>query len=178
LDQLYQLPEVGIFGWMSHQELQWLYEQASRFQSVVEVGAWFGRSTHALCRGCPGTVFVVDHFQGSPSELQGKQRFANHGDVKREFLRNVGGLSNLELMHLPSHLAAITFAPKFVDMVFIDGDHTLEAVRLDLRVWLPVARKLLCGHDAEEADVIQAIGELELPVQRGPGDIWFIPLGG
>ena len=177
MKQLYQLPEIGIFGWMSHKELQWLYEQASRFQSVVEVGAWFGRSTHALCRGCLGTVFVVDHFQGSPSELQGEQRFANHGDVKREFLRNVGSMTNLELLQLPSHLAAITFEPKSVDMVFLDGEHTLEAVRLDLRVWTPVAKKLLCGHDWNLDGVSQAVGELELPPKRGPDNLWFIPLG-
>jgi hypothetical protein len=176
LDQLHQLPEIGIFGWMSHEELQWLYEQASRFQTIVEVGAWFGRSTHALCRGCPGIVFVVDHFRGSPSELQGRQRFAAHGDVKREFLRNVGSLSNLELIQLPSHLAAITFAPKSIDMIFIDGEHTLEDVRLDLRVWLPVARKMICGHDSGVPEVSQAVSEIGLSSQKGPGEIWFIML--
>ena len=43
--------------------------------------------------------------------------------------------------------AAAALVPGPVDMVFIDGDHSYEAVRADIAAWRPLARRMLCGHD-------------------------------
>lgn len=34
-----------------------------------------------------------------------------------------------------------------VDLVYIDGDHTYEGVKLDIEMYGPLARKVLCGDD-------------------------------
>jgi hypothetical protein len=37
----------AIPGWMSPAELQWLHDEASKHQVVLEIGVWCGRSTLA-----------------------------------------------------------------------------------------------------------------------------------
>ena len=175
----YTPPAIPIGGWMSAEELQWLYSQARRFKSIVEVGSWLGRSTHALCSGCAGKVYAVDHFRGTPSERSDQHRLALYVDIYKRFKENMVGFQNLEAFQLPSHQAAPKFAPRSIEMVFIDGGHSLEEVRVDLRLWLPVATHLICGHDWDLQSVRTAVEqEIGLPQIPAAGSIWAISLGG
>lgn len=77
-----------------------------------------------------------------------------------------------------------------LDFVFIDGDHTYEAVCDDLRAWTPKLKPggLLCGHDYgipreiidNELGVKRAVDEwaakLCRPIERGKDFTWFIQL--
>ncbi len=140
-------PGDHIHGWMDGHELNWLYETAKHMQSVVEVGAWRGRSTFALCTsGCP-RVIAVDHFMGS-IEHQPYIRDEKL-DLRADFRKNVGHFENLIIVDRPSALAAELVAKMEgkVDMVFIDASHDYESVREDLRLWAPLARKIVAGHD-------------------------------
>lgn len=177
MQTLYLPPEKEIEGWMGLAELQWLYDQALKMNHVIEVGSWKGRSTHALCSGCRGTVVSVDHFCGSPSELRTHHKEALEKDIYAEFCANMREFLNLCVYKQSSHIAAGLFSPRSVDMVFIDGEHTLGAARTDLRCWAPVAKKLLCGHDWNEIPVKQAVKELGLPVELGPGLLWSVKVG-
>lgn len=164
---------------MTQEELQWLFEMARTYKSIVEVGSWLGRSTHALCSGCAGKVHAVDHFRGSPAERDDRHRLALYVDIYKRFKENMVGFQNLEALQLPSHQAAPKFAPRSVEAVFIDGGHQLEEVRLDLRIWLPVASRLICGHDWDLESVRKAVmEEIGIPPILGAGSLWAIPLGG
>ncbi len=59
----YEYKDLGIQGWMSLKELNWLYQQAKKCDSILEIGSWKGRSTHALLSGCKGIVTCVDTFK-------------------------------------------------------------------------------------------------------------------
>ena len=163
-------PEA-IQGWMTPAELQWLYATASRMDSVVEIGSWKGRSTFALCQACPGPVYAVDHWLGSESERNGPHLEAQTGDVFGQFLRNVGHFQNLRVIRKDSAIAAKELPE--ADMVFIDAEHTYDAVVRDIRAWRGKARRLICGHDADWAPVLQAVIDELGNVGRGPGSIWF-----
>ena len=169
-------PRLDIPGWMKEIELRWLFEQATHMKSIVEVGSWMGRSTHALCSGCLGRVFAVDHFRGSPSELNTNHHLAELIDIYPRFQFYVGDLPNLNVLKLSSSNAVKCFIPASVDMVFLDGDHTINAIREDLRIWRPIPRKLLCGHDWDIISVRQAVQELNLPIELGPMLLWAIRL--
>lgn len=169
----YVQPSPEIDGWMSQEELQWLFEKAQSVYSVVEIGCWKGRSTHALLSGCPGVVFAVDHFHGSPSEA-GLHKEAKNGDLYEKFCKNLSGMRNLIVLRRDSLEAAKLFPPQSIDMVFIDGDHSYEAVKADFLAWSPVAKKILCGHDKLQDGVPRLLKEIKNKVHSGPGEIWYM----
>jgi predicted O-methyltransferase YrrM len=144
---MYNPPDIQ--GWMSEDELQWLYEQAQRFTRIVEIGCWKGRSTHALLSGCKGTVFAIDHFKGNPSEIETAHSEAKTVDIHQEFLKNVGHFKNLITLKMDSLDAVKMFKDKSVDMVFIDGEHTVQAFFDDYSLWRPKCKTLFCGHDVQ-----------------------------
>lgn len=149
-----------IDGWMTPLELDWLYRTAQEMGSIVEVGSWKGRSTHALLSGCSGPVYAVDTFKGTVGEDGNPHIEATEHDIFTEcFMPNVGHFPNLTTYRMTSLEAAAQFPDKSVDMVFIDGDHSYEAARADIEAWLPKARKMICGHDWQWHTVQEAVTE-------------------
>jgi len=160
---------------MSPEDLTFLFESAKRMSSIVEIGSWKGRSTHALLSGCPGVVYAVDHFKGSQSaQAIGLAREAARVDIHVEFIKNVGYFSNLIVHRMKSLEAVSLFADQSVDMVFIDGEHLYEDVKADILAWLPKATKLICGHDYQIGPewesvcggVVKAVDEIFGPVNH------------
>lgn len=143
-----------IEGHMAAVELEWLYHTAKSMHSIIEIGSLIGRSTVALLTGCPGIVYAIDHFEGCP----GLEDFMAKYDIFEEFKRNTAGFDNLVICKGSSRdMSLISYIPKKVDMVFIDGAHDYESVRFDLDVWGPRAKKILCGHDYDQEGVPQAL---------------------
>lgn len=147
----------NIDGWMEEGELKWLYSMAKDMDSIVEIGSWKGRSTHALLNGCKGAVWAVDHFKGSPGEHLTDD--AQTKDVSKIFMKNVGHFKNLELLKMDSIEASKKFKDRSIDMVFIDGAHSHEAVKADIEAWLPKTKKMICGHDLNFPGVEKAVKE-------------------
>lgn len=168
----YAPPEIA--GWMDKPALEWLYTTASTMTSIVEIGSWKGRSTHALLSGCPGPVFAIDHFKGNPDERDGAHKEAKERDIFQDFWTNVGQFRNLVVLRMDSARASRYFAPSSIDMVFIDGYHATEAVLLDLVLWRSKCRKLLCGHDAGYNSVREALDIFGLTITENPGGIWSV----
>lgn len=163
---------TAIPGWMGPECLTWLYETASRYQSVVEIGCWMGRSTYALLSGCTGKVWAVDHFLGSPSELDDAHAPAKAQDIYAAFLGNVGHFPNLEVLRMTSAEASYYFEDRAVEMVFLDADHQYDAVVADLRAWEPKCSKMLCGHDIDRDEIVAALETTGIRWNRGPGTLW------
>ena len=61
----YSTSKNGVEGWMLDSELEWLEEKAKTMDSIVEIGAWKGRSTLAFCKSCPGMVWAIDPWRSS-----------------------------------------------------------------------------------------------------------------
>ena len=143
--------------------------------SIVEIGSWKGRSTHALLSGCPSVVHIVDHFKGCqmPHALW-TAKLASQVDIHAEFMQNVGHFPNLVVHRMKSLEAIPLFADGSIDMVFIDGEHTYEEVKADILAWLPKATKLICGHDYSPFydGLIKAVDEIFGPVNH-VSTIWY-----
>ena len=155
----YNPRENKIQGWMTDTDLLWLFDSAKSADSIVEIGSWRGRSTHALLSGCKGTVYAVDHFLGSFAEKQ----VSVPGSIENiygEFMKNVGSFKNLEVLKMNSDMAVRQFDNNSVDMVFIDGNHTYEEALADIKLWLPKTKKIICGHDRACPTVIKAVKEI------------------
>lgn len=174
----YLMPSPEIQGWMNRDELDWLYDRACEMKEIVEVGAWKGRSTHALLSGAlisGGRVFSVDHFRGNPSELADVHAEAAAGGdaIYDQFLANVGGFPNLAVIRMDSLEAASMFPDHSVDMVFIDGEHQGASVLADLAAWAPKVTKLLCGHDRYLTGVYAALRLAKIAWEPAASSIWL-----
>jgi predicted O-methyltransferase YrrM len=134
----------GVKGRLHPAEAAVLYRQArtaaeqSGRVCLVEIGSWQGRSTLALSIGLRdgggrGRVFAMDPHAD-----------AGEGEHNLQVLRrNIerGGVSDLvEIVRTPSTSAVERFADGSVDLLFVDGDHSFEAVCLDILQWTPKLR--------------------------------------
>lgn len=146
-NQAADLNTNGLPGWMDDNELKWLNTRAGKMESIVEVGSWKGRSTVALLEGCfGGLVYSVDHFRGSDKEVH-SILVGEDKSVFPEFAKNVTGYDNLVILKMDSRKAVSLFADKSIDMIFIDAVHEYEDVKRDIELWMPKAKKIICGHD-------------------------------
>jgi glycosyltransferase involved in cell wall biosynthesis len=139
--------DIGIQGWMTQAELNWLFEKAKTVNTILEVGSWKGRSTHALLSGCKGTVTAVDTFKGTDDEGDLTNSIGKKEDIYAQFQANVGHFKNLEVFKMTSEEAAEKFKDRKWDMIFIDANHTYEGVEKDIEMWKDKATIIISGHD-------------------------------
>lgn len=142
-----------IEGWMSLIELLFLYELAQKMDKIAELGSYKGRSTYALCSGCHGQVLTIDDFSMTD---------------RQSLYRNVGHFNNLTIIDGKSDEFALP-----IDMLFIDADHTYEAVKKDIETWRPYVKRLICGHDYDIDSVKQAVLETLGEPDEVVGSIWI-----
>lgn len=163
-----------IEGMMEEESLQWLYKTALEMTSIIEIGCWVGRSTYPLLCGCKGLVYAIDHFKGS-AEHQEAIKVRNL-DLYKLFTKNLFGFKNLRTFKMTSEEAAKNSEiPEGVDMVFIDGSHDYNSVMLDLTLWYPRTKKLICGHDIYEEGVPKALETFfKCELEPVAGSIWAV----
>lgn len=109
-----QLPD----GWLPDDEVREL-QRLAKGKTVLELGAWKGRSTVALSEVAKYVV-SVDRHRGIPG----------HGLSLQEYLRAVRDLPNVAIVIAEFN----RFCPllcDYFDLVFIDGDHDDESVARD-----------------------------------------------
>jgi glycosyltransferase involved in cell wall biosynthesis len=166
-------PPSHIEGWMTDQEIQWLYSNAKKYKNICEIGSWMGKSCHALLSGCKdGVVHSVDHYLGSADPTE-----TGHRDVYPEFIKNVGHFKNLVIHRKASLEGVKDFEDGSLEMVFIDAGHMFQEVVDDINAWLPKTTKLICGHDYQFYGVNQAtaatIGKVMEPTPAYETIWWY-----
>jgi len=130
--------------WMELIEQDKLFSLATEVPpggTIVEVGCLYGGSTALLGHGCPtATIHVFDEFSWSPSP-----------DMKagRETL-----MTNLEKAGVPNEIILTEgdsrqtgkFWNAPIDLLWVDGGHSLEFIESDLTNFGPHAKVIAC-HD-------------------------------
>ena len=82
------------------------------------------------------------------------------------------------LIYQTSEIAADKVADESLDLIFIDADHSYEAVREDISLWLQKLRPggVLAGHDYHGWGVKQAVDEFALQhgveIDTHPDSVW------
>lgn len=171
----FEYKDKGIDGWMTPEELEFLYQSAKKYNRILEIGSWKGRSSDALLSGCKGEVHCVDHFKGSNDKNDETNSLGKKEDIYEEFIKNVGHYKNLKVVRNSSENAEKELADEKFEMIFIDGEHTYEAVKQDIRLWKKHCTKLICGHDYQNnwPGVMRAVDE-EIGKPDGvEGSIWY-----
>jgi predicted O-methyltransferase YrrM len=173
VDVVMSYEDIDIPGWMSITELRYLHRIAAKMESIVEIGSWYGRSTHALVTACKGIVTAVDLWDQSLMVGLGDSMAA-----RKAFFSKLGRIPNLNVLVMSSLEAAELFEDKSVDMVFIDGTHDYTPFLSDINVWLPKTKKLICGHDCTPAHtgVWKAVHEVFGKKFKLVDSIWSVSL--
>lgn len=120
--------------------------------ALCEVGVYAGESAAIfLDSGKFTTVTCVDVWTDPTVEAAFDRFHAQHAD-------------RVTKVKARSPQAATLFPDESFDVVYIDADHTYEAVAADIRAWHPKVKTggWICGHDYgwPWLGVIRAVGEL------------------
>ncbi len=160
-----------------------IVREAPAGATIVEVGAWYGQSAIYLAQraqavGKPLNIFAVDTFAGSP-EHQAELAPKAPGHLFHHFVRYTKDARVAHMVTpvtLPSLAAARLFGPGSVFAVFIDAEHTYDAVRADIAAWRPaiVPGGYISGHDYlwDPATVKRAVDEA-FPSVETQGSTWI-----
>lgn len=177
-----------IHGWFDYELLY--RELAAKIPdggTFAEVGTWQGRSLGAFNAFAKESkkhihLHAVDTFRGEPGNAVHEAILKAHGgSVEKVFRANMKALGlNGELtVHVSDSAAAAALFPDgSLDAVFIDADHREEAVRADIRAWLPKVKRggVIAGHDIDEPGVVAAV-TTELPTATVIGRCWVQEIG-
>jgi methyltransferase family protein len=134
----------GIEGFLTEREALELYHLATQVPKggcVVEIGSWKGKSTYCLARGLrKGVVNAIDPFDASGDVASEAAYAEGRGatPLLDQFRSKMGELGVLDRVS-PQVGMSRDFAGRFprIDLLFIDGDHSVEAVDFDYRTFAP-----------------------------------------
>jgi predicted O-methyltransferase YrrM len=154
-------------GWMKPDELLALMRLARAVPEgalIVEIGTYRGRSTvalaHAAREGNGNRVYTFDphlEFTGIRGGAFGPRDQA----YLYRALADSGVGETVFVVCLDSKVAAASWPAPNVGLLFVDGDHRIEAVRADLTAWLPHLRRdaVIVLDDTDFRDVQVVIQE-------------------
>ena len=167
-------------NWFNYQEF---YDQVAgipHFETFVEVGVWKGHSISYLARKLQGRkcqLYAVDLFEDSKMFPDLSEEVEVIHQVYDLNLRASGVRDMIIDIKEHSNIAPQRFEDRSIDFVFIDADHTYEAVKSDIIAWLPKIRPggIISGHDYESIDVRRAVHEVFFNyVHRPISSVWCV----
>jgi predicted O-methyltransferase YrrM len=167
-------------------------------RNILEVGVAFGYHAENILNSLSTvTYYGIDPYKAGYdkkdshvasvcqlfSEPDGQQAVNRLYDVVRVKLSAYG--TRAKLSRESSTYAAKRFLAGFFDLIFIDGNHTYDAVKSDLSAWWPKLKTggIFCGDDYLWAGVKTAVDEfasannqaVKFVAKKGTNyPIWFI----
>jgi predicted O-methyltransferase YrrM len=147
-----------IDGWLSDQEALGLYQAARslrRGATIVEIGSWQGKSTYCLAMGLrSGALHAIDPFNadsGEDTDSEGayKEKKGNR-DLLAQFKQNMQERNVLnKIVVRQGYSQQFHQAFDTIDLLFIDGDHSINGCSLDFELYAPKvpAGGLIAFHD-------------------------------
>ncbi|MCE9662539.1 class I SAM-dependent methyltransferase [Halomonas sp. M5N1S17] len=139
---------TSVHGFLKPEEGIVLYDEAlslPRQSTVVEIGAYCGRSScflAAALRENGGKLYSIDTFEND-SMSEGKR------STYEEFKNNTKPFDDIIVPVRSSSVNALGFIQEQIDMLFIDGDHSLRGCAEDLGNYYRKIKKegVVCFHD-------------------------------
>jgi len=165
-DLMTNLPQ----GWFELHDVKTYRELISSIPNdskILEIGVWKGRSLCSiadLIKEKNLKVIAVDTFEGTKgNELEEEaHKEATELDLRKEFKQNIKLFEiekNVTILKTTSVLASKKFKENEFNFIFLDGDHSFEAVTEDVIHWYPKLKSggIFAGHDYAWESVREAI---------------------
>lgn len=138
-------------GWLSDAEADCLAQLADG-KTVLELGAWLGRSTVTLA-STAAHVVSVDWHKGDED--------AGFGDTLPGYWETVRNLDTVTMVVGRFEHIVPLFVPVF-GLAFVDGCHAEDAAVRDARLAIAVTRGVVTFHDYDQPAVQAAVKEVGL----------------
>lgn len=160
-----------IHGFFDFEEIyQYAVHNAPEKATFIEIGVMQGKSACYLAEcikqsGKDITVYIIDvwdhvqnldefdyYIRDNKDFPMYKVETKNSIDLAVNNLRDAGLLDYFKFIQFNSAIAYKLFKERSVDFIFIDGDHSFEAVRKDFKFYYPLLKKngIFAGHDYVE----------------------------
>lgn len=181
----------AISGWCCHEQMSLYSEWAWKLpdeESIVEVGSWLGKSSvymavELLKYNKNIKFYAVDHWLGNTEHRDHPDVIS--GKLYDHFIENIKPVKEkINPIRKSSVEASKEFPNYSLAAVFIDGEHSFEAVAEDILAWLPKIKPggFLAGDDwlpEEYPGVCDAVTKLLKNVEI-KGQIWIyrVPMVG
>lgn len=181
-----------IDGWFSLKDVESYRRLISSLPDnsvIAELGSWKGRSICSVADIILQkniTVYIVDTFQGTESEGDAHKE-AKETDLKSGFQKTMyefGLHDKIKLYAMTTDSAALEFQVTGIkfDFVFVDADHSTEAVTKDIKNYSKLLKdknSILAGHDLSWETVRKAIEicveDTNTVTHNGENLWWFEP---
>jgi len=147
---------------------------------IVEIGIWKSHTMKQVLKRSKDVIsqyWAVDFWKftnswnyrhRTPEFWEG--RYFNACRLMRYF-------PQIHVLRMSSLEAAKIFPKKYFDLVFLDADHTYEALMSDIKAWLPLVKDggLLTGHDygGKKVGVKQAVDECFDDIELAQATVWI-----
>lgn len=148
----------------------------------AEIGVADGRFTAGLLSAAANVeLLAVDYWPENYPTWDGLRWTRELQDQHRDAFLKVSGLfpGRLTLIEAPSVAASLHVADASLDFVFIDADHSFDAVMADIRAWLPKVREggFITGHDYDRwrfPDVVRAVRACFSQIKTQEDFVWTV----
>lgn len=161
-----ELPE-GYFSEYDIEDYRRLASQIPENGTMVEIGTFRGRSLCSISdiiKQRKINVIAIDTFEGTPTEVSELNGYYENEDILSQFQNNIQrfGISEFVTIYKGDGAEYAKNLPDHsLDLVFIDADHSYEAVKRDIDSWKNKVKfeGILAGHDILWDSVKQATDE-------------------
>jgi hypothetical protein len=156
--------------------------------TIVEIGAWRGRSTCCLAtlikaHGKRIRLYSVDTWEGSDENAHKEIIKSMGSSLYDDFMLNVkmcGVDDVIQPLRMDSVAASERFGAGSVDAVIIDGAHDYQSVAADIDAWLPKIKRggVIAGDDYSDdwPGVKRAVNERFGAKVNLHGTTWYVAL--
>lgn len=148
----------------------------------AEIGVADGRFTAGLLSAAPDVeLTAVDYWPENYPTWDGMHWTRELQDRHRAAFFDVLALfpERLTLIEVPSVAASLRVDDGSLDFVFIDADHSFDAVMADIAAWLPKIRPggFITGHDYDSRrfpDVVRAVRACFTQIKTQEDFVWTV----
>jgi predicted O-methyltransferase YrrM len=126
-------------------ELEMLLRYSRDAGTICEIGCYEGRTSVALARSTGGNVYSIDPF------FRGRLGICYTEWIAKLNRRRNGAQNLVYIRGLSQDVGRRFDLP--IDFLFIDADHSYEAVKMDWKEWFPKVKKggYIALHDSKQA---------------------------
>jgi len=168
--------QIPVQSSMFEHDLQRLAELSVGCKRIIELGSYHGRSTRAMLDSSTAHIWCIDSWNLPPVKPGGRE--VGDKDVQM-FLDNIRDKRHrVTILRMLTSDAVGLLPPDSFDLVFIDADHSYEAVKFDILHYAPLLRDggVMSGHDYGKGreGTIRAVDEtLANPQVPQGGVVWW-----